>query len=112
MFSSNTPSTSIKKSRLIIAATFATLTTDTNSSNPTLKTPNRTEKVLIPFNGGDRPSLSRLEILDRTDSMSSVRPVTYALNTTQAVRAGRLRWIQMGLRVGGEGSRERHGRDT
>lgn len=67
---------------------------------------------MIPFNGADRPLLSRLEILDRTDSMSSVRPVTYALNTMQAVLAGRLRWIQMGPRVGGEGSRERHGRDT
>lgn len=43
--------------------------------------------------------------------MSSVRPVTYTLNTTQAVRTCRLPWIQMGLRVGGEGSRERHGRD-
>lgn len=88
---------------------FGTLTTDTNISNPTLKTPNRTEKVLIPFNGGDRPSLSRLEIPDRTDSMSSVRPVTYTLNRTQAVRTGRLRWIQMGPRVGG---RKGRGKDT
>ncbi len=44
--------------------------------------------------------------------MSSVRPVTYTLNTTQAVRTCRLPWIQMGLRVWGEGSRETHGRDT
>lgn len=49
----------IKKSWFIIAATFATLSTDTDISKPTLKTPNRAEKVLIPFNGGNRPSLSR-----------------------------------------------------